>query len=68
MQSIVKQNAVKRGMPAHSLEWVEYGIIWSTGESVINIDKDQISERNLCHARGFGFYSGNIGDSLKETI
>lgn len=43
-------------------------MIWSPGESVINIDKDQISERNVCHARGFGFYSGNIGDSLKETI
>lgn len=43
-------------------------MIWNPGESVINIDKDQISERSVCHARGFGFYSGIIGDSLKETI
>lgn len=43
-------------------------MIWSTGESVINTSKDQISECNVCHAREFGFYSGNVGDPLNETM
>lgn len=56
LQSAEKQSAVKQGMPAHSLEWVAYGIIWGIGESVIKIVKDKISEGNICHAKKFEFY------------
>lgn len=40
----------------------------STSESVVKIGKDQFLEGNVCHAKKFVFYSGGIGDLLKETI
>lgn len=43
-------------------------MIWGTGGSVIKISKDQISEGIVCHTKELEFYSGDVGDPLKETM
>lgn len=43
-------------------------MIWSTDESTIKIGKDQIDfEGGVCHAKEFGFFSGDIEGPFKET-
>lgn len=43
-------------------------MIWGTDGSILETDKDQISEGNVCHAQKFAFHTGDVGDPLKETI
>ena len=42
--------------------------VWDAGGSILETDKDQISEGNVCHVKKFGFHAGDVWDPLKETI